>query len=468
MTPPSRQAPPQHRSWRRGHLLLLILASAVLAVLWAPAAGADIPTRVSAALAEGGVSASATGVYVWDLDTARPVYSWNADVQFTPASNMKLATTAAALTTWGAEHRFTTELLIADVRIVDGVLPGDLYLRGAGDPSLSTSAYQAETFGFATASLDAFVRSIRALGVRAITGRVVGDETRFDGERTVSSWKSGLEAFCGPLSALTANEGLRKDKRVDEPAVYAAELLTRALRKAGVDVRGTAGSGRAPDDATLLQRQSSAPLGTLLQRMNKHSDNLFAETFLKGLGKDVLGIGSTATGVLVSDGALAAVDIPASTHVVLDGSGLSYGDRLTPHGIVRLLGALYQRPDFEVFYRSLAVAGEDGTLEERMRDTAAAGNARAKTGTLNIATSLSGYVTSADDHLVAFSILITGDPVDWVRANKAQDQIVAALAETRLGGEAITSVVPSLRQRPASCVEPVHTTGSALQPVVQP
>lgn len=447
---------------------MVITSAALIAVTGAQPAGADISDRVRAALGESGVKPAAAGIYVWDLDTARPLYSWNADVPFAPASNMKLATTAAALTLWGADHRFATELLMPDVPIVDGVLPGDLYVRGAGDPSLSTSAYQAKELGFATASLDAFVRSIRALGVHTITGRVVGDETRFDQERGVSSWTPGVEAFCGPLSALTANEGLVNDERVDEPALYAAKLLTKALREAGVAVRGAPATGRTPDDARLLQRQSSAPLEVLLRRMNKESDNLFAETFVKGMGKDAFGVGSTATGVVLSQQALSGVDIPADARVVLDGSGLSYGNRLTAHGVVRLLGALYQRPDFQVFYESLAIAGEDGTLNERMRDTAAAGNARAKTGTLNTAASLSGYVTSADGHLVAFSILITGDPIDWVRATKAQDEIVAALAETRFGGDVIRSIVPSLRQRPASCVEPVHTTGSALQPVVEP
>jgi D-alanyl-D-alanine carboxypeptidase/D-alanyl-D-alanine-endopeptidase (penicillin-binding protein 4) len=162
------------------------------------------------------------------------------------------------------------------------------------------------------------------------------------------------------------------------------------------------------------------------------------------------------------------MDIPASAYVIEDGSGLSYGDRLTPYALVRLLGAMYQRPDFDVFYDSLAIAGTDGTMEKRMRASAAAGNARAKTGTLNIATSLSGYVRSANDHLVAFSILLAGDPVDAERAGKAQDEIVIVLAEARLAGKPVLCVTPTLRQRPASSAAPVHTVGRALQPCVQP
>jgi D-alanyl-D-alanine carboxypeptidase/D-alanyl-D-alanine-endopeptidase (penicillin-binding protein 4) len=297
---------------------------------------------------------------------------------------------------------------------------------------------------------------------------VIGDESWFDEERRVSEWKPGLEVWCGPLSALSGNEGLHDGDPVDDPATYSAKLLTKALRKAGITIKGKPASGQVPAGALLIQRQFSAPLRALLKRQNKESDNLFAETILKGLGKDFQNLGSTDAGVLVSGATLATLDIPADTYVIQDGSGLSYGDRLTPYAIVRLLGAMYQRPDFNVFYDSLAIAGKDGTLESRMRDSVAAGNARAKTGTLNVATSLSGYVRSANDHQVAFSILVASDPIDVERANKAQDEIVVALAEAHLTGKRVLRVTPMLRQRPASSVAPVHTVGRALQPCVQP
>ncbi len=153
-----------------------------------------------------------------------------------------------------------------------------------------------------------------------------------------------------------------------------------------------------------------------MKHMNKESDNFFAEVLLKGLGKDFYGEGSTAAGTQASEAALRACGLEAGTYVIQDGSGLSYGNRLTAKGIVQLLGAMRRRDDFDVFYDSLAIAGEDGSLEDRMQGTAAAGNAHAKTGTLNIAVCLSGYVESANDHLVAFSMLINGSSVDWMRA----------------------------------------------------
>lgn len=431
-------------------------------------ATADISSEIGSILAQQQIDASATGIFVWDLDAARPVYTWNDDEQFAPASNMKLVTSAAALINWGADHRLATELYLPDVRITDGVLPGDLYLRGLGDPSLSTRDYQRQDLGFSTASLEAFARGLRARGVHTISGRVVGDESWFDDERTVSTWKPGLETQCGPISALSGNGGVHNDERVDSPATYSAQLLTTALRKAGITIEGKPGAGEAPAEVKLLQQQSSAPLRVLLRHMNKESDNLFAEVLLKGLGRDFQDVGATSVGTLLSAATLASVSAPSYTHVVEDGSGLSYGNRLTPHIIVQLLGAMRQRPDFDVFYDSLAIAGKDGTLTERMRGTAAADNARAKTGTLNVATGLSGYVTSANDHLVAFSILMAGDPIDWVRSTGAQDRIVAALAETRLPGKRQLRVTPRLRQSVASSVTAGHTAGSALQPGVQP
>lgn len=465
-----QQRRPSHPRRAAVRVLLVVLAFvlAAAALSWPSAAAADVSSEVDAILARRQLDTSATGIFIWDLDAARTIYAWNADEQFAPASNMKLVTTATALINWGADHRFTTELYMPDIRVVSGVLPGDLYLRGLGDPSLSTRAYQRNELRFATGSLEAFARSLGALGVHTVSGRVLGDESWFDRERIVSTWGSGLVAACGPLSALSGNGGLLDDERVDAPATYAARLLTTALRKSGIAVEGKPGAGEVPAGAKLLQQQSSAPLRVLLARINKESDNFFAETLLKGLGKDFQDLGATDAGVLLSAATLATMDVPARAYVVLDGSGLSYGDRLTPHAIVQLLGAMRQRPDFGAFYDSLAIAGKDGTLKQRMRNTTAAGNARAKTGSLSIATSLSGYVKSGNDHLVAFSILMNGDPIDWGRTNKAQDEIVAALAEARLSGKRRLRATPTLRQHLVSSVDAVHTVGSALQPCVQP
>lgn len=450
-------------------LLLVIAALALGLALFPTPAAAGVADRIDEVLRSSGFGGSGTGIYVWDLDAALPVYGRNADTMLAPASNLKLVTSAAAVFGWGFEHRFTTGLYAAGEPVdAQGTLFGDLYLVGRGDPSLSTRAYQKDTLEMKTASFETFARQVKRAGIRRIEGRVLGDASWFDKLTTIPTWKNGLHLECGPLSALSGDQGLEDGNRVAAPATFAARLMTQALRKAGITVEGKPGTGKLPESADLVDQQYSASLRAVLKRMNKESDNFFAEMILKGLGKDHYGEGSTSVGTRASKDALHALGVRTGTYVIQDGSGLSYGNRMTAQGLVKLLGAMRQRDDFEDFYDSLAIAGKDGTLRDRMRGTAAAGNAHAKTGTLNIAICLSGYVTSANDHLVAFAILMNDDPIDWWRAMKAQDDIVVALAKASLPGATVLTVTPVLRQHSVSAREPVHGVGGGLKPGVQP
>jgi D-alanyl-D-alanine carboxypeptidase/D-alanyl-D-alanine-endopeptidase (penicillin-binding protein 4) len=456
----------------------LLLFAALLLVLLALDAGlpasaaAGVRGKITATLRNSGLDGSATGVYVWDLTAAREVYAHNARTELVPASNMKLVTSAAALLDWGPSHRFATELYVPDAPVsASGVLDGDVWLRGLGDPSLSTRVYQRQILDMTTASFQSFARALKAAGIKKIRGRVVGDASWFDKLKEGPTWKDGFALECGPLSALSGNEGLNEGEPVRAPARWAAALLTAACRDAGIKVKGTPGTGVVPATARLLDRQYSAALPVLLQHMDQHSDNFFAEMLCKGLGKDFYGEGSTAAGTVANEDALHVLGVQDGTSVIRDGSGLSYDDRLTALAITQVLGAMRQQDDFDVYYDALAVGGESGTLEYRMRGTAAAGNAHAKTGTLDIAVSLSGYVESANEHLVAFSILLNGDAVGtsgWAEATEAQDTIVADLAEARLPGEPVLTATPALRNFSLSAAEPVHGVGSCLEPGVQP
>lgn len=448
-------------------LCFVALAAAGAGLRPAPAA-ANVSSKISSILGKHHVAGGGTGVYVWDFDAARQVFASHADTPLAPASNMKLVTTSAALESWGPKHRFKTELYGPDVPVYGGVLYGDLYLKGFGDPSLSTLSYQRKVLHLTTASFEAFAKRLRALKVRKVKGRVLGDESWFDKKRTGPSWKPGLQLECGPLSALTGNESLDDGKRVKDPAAYAARLLTQVLRAKGVKVTGKPGAGKVPATARLFKKQLSAPLRTLLKRMDKDSDNFFAEILVKGLGKESYEEGSTQAGLEVSRATLAAMGLEAASYRLLDGSGLSYQDRLTARDLVRILGAARQDPYFDAYYDALAIAGKDGTLEDRMRGSAAAGNAHAKTGTLNIAVCLSGYVTSANDRRVGYAILVNGGSVSWADATAAQDAIVKTLAAASLSGARQIRATPVLRQHPLSAFEAINPVASCLQAVVQP
>ena len=444
-------------------LLAAGLAAAGAGLLRPPPAAADLSSTITRILEHSGVAGPDTGVCVWNLETAQPLYSYNDTTPLAPASNLKLVTSASALLNWGPEHRFPTDLYGPNVPVYQGVLYGDLYLKGYGDPSLSTLKYQRQVLGITTSSFEGFARRLHKLGVRTLKGSVLGDESWFDTVRTGMDWKPGLQLDCGPLSALSANEGLRNGVRVKSPALYAAQLLTQTLRAAGIAVTGKPGTGTVPDSAKLLKRQLSAPLSVLLAHMNKESDNFFAEMLLKGLGKDFAGTGSTADGLRVVRATLDALGLPLNDFTMHDGSGLSYLDRVTPGAIMQLLFTMGRCDYTPVYYKSLAIAGVDGTLDDRMRGTAAAGNAHGKTGTLDIASCLSGYVRSADGRVAGYSIIVNGGEVNWALAMKAEDAIVVDLARSTLGGDPIESVAALAWHHRDSALDGVDAVGGGLQ-----
>ena len=321
------------------------------------------------------MAGAGSAVEVWDLDTGKRLYARNAHVPLTPASNEKLVTSAAALDLWGPDKRFRTEIYVTAPPDADGVVCGDVVLKGYGDPTLASSEFAR------------FAAALRAAGVRRVKGRVAGDESHFDTLRTVSGWKTSFQFECGPLSALAVDGGWAKGRRVAQPAVHAARLLRASLVKAGVEVEGGAFSKRLPARAILVYTDTSPRVAVILSRMNKTSDNFIAEMLTKGIGRDAAGSGTTRAGVA--------------------------GQR-------------------RFLLRSLPVAGVDGTLRLRMRGTPAQRNVRAKTGTLSIASCLSGYVSSADHHSLAFSILMNRASLNVYAAQRAQDEIGAALARLRL------------------------------------
>ena len=422
---------------RRTHgarLLVVLTSLALLLLLAVPGvAAAGIKDKIAAALARYGMGGSGTSVAVYDLTAKRAVYQLRPDVLRLPASNEKLVTSSAALASWTASFRFSTQLFIdAPGPDTDGVVDGNVYLRGFGDPTLSTASFQARHYSMETGDIHDFVSRLQTLGVTRITGRVVADDGYFDAARSVASWRPSMTAFCGPLSALTLNESISSDGGwVADPALAAAGALTRQLRAAGIRVSHAAARGVAPDTSTLAYTEHSATLARVLAAMNKPSDNFMAEELLKGLGAGFGAGGTTDAGAGVAQQFLESVGIGDGFRI-RDGSGLSYQDKLSVRTVLKILGAMAKRPDFAVFRRSLSIAGVDGTLKDRMRGTAAAGNVRAKTGTLNAASSLSGYVTTAGGHTLSFSMLMNGDPVPLAQAHAAQDAVAVLLARATL------------------------------------
>jgi serine-type D-Ala-D-Ala carboxypeptidase/endopeptidase (penicillin-binding protein 4) len=394
----------------------IALLAAALCALLAPTAVAAGPAKTKRTLAQQMARAgSGSGAYVVDMETGRALFADDPDVARVPASVEKLYTSATALLRYGADGTLTTSVLGDTAPDALGVLGGNIYLRGGGDPAFDAAAAR-------RLARDLIART----GLTEVTGRVIGDESAFDGLRGPPSEGFRTSIWVGPLSALTFNRGFTGRRRPlfqPRPPLFAAKAFAGALRRRGVFVRGAARAGVAPVAAPLLTAWSSPDMATLVGRMNPPSDNFMAETLVKALGMSFRSIGTTAAGASVVRET--AAQLGARTHAV-DGSGLSRANRTSPRAVVSLLLAMGESEVYDPFAASLPIAGRTGTLHRRMRGTAARDACRAKTGTLSNVSALAGYCDTRDGGRVAFAFLMNG--VWPTGAQALQDRMAAALA----------------------------------------
>jgi D-alanyl-D-alanine carboxypeptidase/D-alanyl-D-alanine-endopeptidase (penicillin-binding protein 4) len=389
---------------------------------------AELQADFSHELALAGPESSA---YVYDLTAKATLFSERATVPRRPASVEKLYTASAALALMGPEAHLQTTLLGAGRLLEGGIWEGSLYLRGGGDPSFGSRGFNARFYGGAGTSVERLAGALaHTVPIRRVTGSIYGDESPFDSLRGEPASGYRPDPFLeGTLSALAFNRGASGSSHgAHAPAAYAAGRLRASLIADGVHVTGGARAATTPAGAVELARAESPPLSALLRLTLPPSDNFFAETILKELGAKFAHAGTTAAGARVVRGAIATL---AGIHPhIVDGSGLSDSDRTTTYEVVKLLTALMPSPIGSVLRGDLAVAGRSGTLAKRMRSTAAAGRCEAKTGTLEGASNLAGYCTSANGHELAFAIFTDGVATSYART--LQDHMAITLARTSI------------------------------------
>jgi D-alanyl-D-alanine carboxypeptidase/D-alanyl-D-alanine-endopeptidase (penicillin-binding protein 4) len=388
----------------RPTLVARIGCALAAALALCPPAGAVPSLRAQLHAALAGFDGSGTGALAVDLASGRVVYAHNANASLLPASNEKLALTFAALVGLGPSFRTRTEVL-GEGRLLGGVTwQGNLILRGYGDPTLDR------------AGLAELARRVRETGIRLVTGSLVADESWFDARRAGPGWKASfVPEESPPLSALTV-PGARG-------AAGTAALFRAELDRAGVRVRGRTKVARA--GGWPLAVRYSPTLEEILHAMDVESDNRTAELVLKQLGAVLARQGTSAAGAAVVRSILADRRVPLGGVRIADGSGLSALDRLTPKALVVILQRAWADRDLRpVLFRILPVAGRDGTLRDRLRIPPARSNVRAKTGTLESASALSGYVRER----YAFAILQNAPRLSWWAARAAQDRFAAVLA----------------------------------------
>ena len=429
-----------------------------------------VPTLLAAPVADRRLQAALTDLVARTPGTScltvaasgRSVFSHNPDQALVPASLEKLLTATAALEALGPATTLPT-VVAAAAPPTDGVVDGDLYLVGGGDPLLMTDDYERHFRNQPqiASDLEALADAVVAAGVREVRGGIVGDESRYDRTRYVATWPARFieQDQTGPLSALTVNDGFvafpphpdtttPDEEPAPDPAVHAAETLRALLTARGVTVAEPARSGTAPGQVIEVVGFESPPVQELTTEMLRESDNMTAELLVKELGYRAGGSGSTSAGVAAVTSEIAELGLPTGGSVVADGSGLAEGNRQT----CGLLQGLLDRSGPESpLAGGLAVAGQTGTLSMRYVGTAVAGRMRAKTGTLNQVASLAGYVDTVPGAEVSFTFVVNLAPPD--RVDQPDFDLQDELAEILIRypeGPALADLEPKPAAQPAA------------------
>ncbi len=325
-----------------------------------------------------------------------------------PASTMKLMTATATVDALGADHRFVTSVVAPS--------PDEIVLVGGGDPLLASTP---TSYGAAagidlptTADLAAkTAAALRNQGVERV--RLAYDDSLFSGPAWHADWPEGDRQFVAPISALAVDEGVATPG-TSSGSMNAAQIFADQLRAEGIEVNDEI--TEAPrSEGTELARVESAPVGLLVQEMLVHSDNFVAEMLLRQLAIARGHPGDFQGGSAALTESLVDLGLWDAGQVIVDGSGLSTENRLTPAALVRALQLAADRPELSAVLAGMPVAGATGTLGTRFSDdgsAAARGLVRAKTGTLDGVSALAGYTPTADGALIAFAFIGNDLPTD--------------------------------------------------------
>jgi serine-type D-Ala-D-Ala carboxypeptidase/endopeptidase (penicillin-binding protein 4) len=405
------------------------------------------------------------------------------------ASNNKVYSAIWALDALGPDYRFPTDLLVTGP-LEDGVLRGDVVIRGSGDPAFGYRPYESGDY---MRPLRNMAQSLADRGVRVIEGGVIGDATVFDRRHYLPSWpndtQGGMAAYAPTVSGLPFQRNLliiemkaapgavvvevepdvpeipvvstaapggrlgfgtrrpdddtvrvrgsapggsrphRFGVGVNDAAIMTTGALRNALREAGIEVRGPVRLGPTPEGAVLVHRHHSIPLRDMIPQLNRHSDNFFAEHLWKAAAAATVGEGSFGSGPMASANFFhERAGVPYGQLWQADGSGLSRLNHSSAHALVQSLRYSAEQPWFDLFHESLAVAADRGGSMRRMYvGQPGAGRIHAKTGYIHGVRTLSGYVNARGGETIAFSFLYNGGNTGGAR--NVQHQLGNLLAE---------------------------------------
>lgn len=441
---------------------------------------------------------SQASVKVVSLDTKEVLFEHNSRLLMRPASNMKLLTSSSALGILGLQHQFRT-VVSAEVNEENRSVCGKLYLKGFGDPDLTPAdldslAAQVEQQGLKAVchsivadvsyhddlywgygwnwddepySYAAFISPLsvndNCIDITVTPAEIAGkpvlvavspqtsyvtiqntatttNDSAKHPLRVTRLYRERLNNIVVEGELKRGDGPVRRRLSVWKPELFAATLFQEALQRRGIFVAGRPQVGTTSASARELA-SLSRNIVPVLTNLNKISDNLSAELFLKTISAEVdQAPGSSEGGVVAVHRFLSTLGIDTTKYQLADGSGLSFYNLVTAEMIIQLLQGMTSKQEiFPTFYESLPIAGVDGTLRSRMRQTPAQGNLRAKTGTINGVSTLSGYVTTLDGEKLVFSMAMQNFTWPTRLYTRAQDRIGALLAGFSRQGRTATA-----------------------------
>ena len=363
----------------------------------------NVQARLDSLMLDPLLESTQLGLMVYDLTADSLLYSHGAKQTLRPASTMKLLTAVTAIDLLGGDYKLNTSLRYMGT-VKDSVLTGDLICVGSLDPMFDAN------------DMRAFVESVRGLGVDTIRGRLVAAPSFKEQELLGEGWC--WDDDNPQLSSLLVE---RKDEFM---SVFASQL-----REAGIVVEAPVTTAPYSKDALMLCLRSHT-LKDVLIPMLKESDNLYAESlfFQIAASQSVRPAKAVHARQLIKH-ELSKAGVTGVPYRIADGSGLSLYNYVTPELMVKLLCYAYKNTKlFMQLYPSLPIAGQDGTLKKRMTGPYTNGKVKAKTGTLTGISSLAGYLTTANGHVLAFSIINQG-VLRNADGRAFQDKVCTALCE---------------------------------------
>jgi D-alanyl-D-alanine carboxypeptidase/D-alanyl-D-alanine-endopeptidase (penicillin-binding protein 4) len=437
-----------------------------------PSATSQLGADLDRIIADQRLAGGQVGLEVRNAATGDVLYAHNAQERLLPASNAKLLTSTAALDVLGPDYRFTTSVSAGQAPS-HGTLLGNLYLKGTGDPTMLGPDYDALAKQVAGAGVRTVVGNLVADDTHyddvrlapfwawddepyyynaQISALTVAPNTDYDaGTVIVHIAPGGAAGQPAKVTVVPANhyvhlvgtpttgaagssdtaDAVRRhgNNTIDvsgsipadstgddvwatvwEPTQLVASIFRDALRAHGVRVVGGTSYSATPANTASLAVHQSMTVAQLLTPFLKLSNNMHAEHLIKAMGAKAGGEGTWDTGTSTLLGDLPSMGVDTSQIRMVDGSGLSRADLLTPQQITNLLIGARAKPWFNAWYNALPIAGNPdrftgGTLRNRMRGTPAANNLHGKTGSMTAVSALSGYVTDVAGEQLVFSMI---------------------------------------------------------------